>query len=77
MKKKLQKVLAPNGEMFYVLFLLFAVVRTLFLSRVRCGGYSGVRHTPACFAAYESERQRQVQDLMDNIEVSGGEISRR
>ena len=40
MKKRLQKMLAPNSVMFYVLFFLFAVVG-LYFSRVY--GAAGVR----------------------------------
>ena len=74
MKKRLQKMLAPNSVMFYVLFFLFAVVG-LYFSRVY--GAAGI---VVCIILRivslrtNAARQRQVQELMNNIEVDGGEI---
>ena len=74
MKKRLQKMLAPNSVMFYVLFFLFAVVG-LYFSRV----YGAVGIVVCIILRIVSlrtnaARQRQVQELMNNIEVDGGEI---
>ena len=74
MKKRFQKMLAPNSVMFYVLFFLFAVVG-LYFSRVY--GAAGI---VVCIILRivslrtNAARQRQVQELMNNIEVDGGEI---
>ena len=74
MKKRLQKMLAPNSVMFYVLFFLFAVVG-LYFSRVY--GAAGI---VVCIILRivslrtNAARRRQVQELMNNIEVDGGEI---
>ena len=75
MKKRLQKMLAPNSVMFYVLFFLFAVVG-LYFSRVY--GAAGI---VVCIILRiislrtNAARQRQVQELMNNIEVDGGDPS--
>ncbi len=45
MKKRLQKMLAPNSVMFYVLFFLFAVVG-LYFSRVY--GAAGIVGVSSC-----------------------------
>ena len=74
MKKRLQNMLAPNSVIFYVLFFLFAVVG-LYFSRVY--GAAGI---VVCIILRivslrtNAARQRQVQELMNNIEVDGGEI---
>lgn len=74
MKKRLQNMLAPNNVMFYVLFFLFAVVG-LHFSRVY--GAAGI---VVCIILrivslrMNAARRRQVQELMNNIEVDGGEI---
>ena len=74
MKKRFQKMLAPNSVMFYVLFFLFAVVG-LYFSRVY--GAAGI---VVCIILRivslrtNAARRRQVQELMNNIEVDGGEI---
>ena len=74
MKKRLQNMLAPNSVIFYVLFFLFAVVG-LYFSRVY--GAAGI---VVCIILrivslrMNAARRRQVQELMNNIEVDGGEI---
>ena len=78
MKKRLQKMLAPNSVMFYVLFFLFAVVG-LYFSRVY--GAAGI---VVCIILRivslrtNAARQRQGQELMNNIgrrrrDPSGGD----
>ena len=75
MKKRLQKMLAPNSVMFYVLFFLFAVVG-LYFSRVY--GAAGI---VVCIILRivslrtNAARQRQVQELMNNIEVGGDTLA--
>ena len=69
MKKRLQNMLAPNSVIFYVLFFLFAVVG-LYFSRVY--GAAGI---VVCIILrivslrMNAARRRQVQELMNNIEV--------
>ena len=53
---------------------LFAGRGTLFLPRVRCGRYCEVRVSSCGLFAANAARRRQVQELMNNIEVDGGEI---
>ena len=65
-------MLAPNSVIFYVLFFLFAVVG-LYFSRVY--GAAGI---VVCIILrivslrMNAARRRQVQELMNNIEVDGG-----
>ena len=66
MKKRLQKMLAPNSVMFYVLFFLFAVVG-LYFSRVY--GAAGI---VVCIILRivslrtNAARQRQVHDFINS-----------
>ena len=74
MKKRLQKMLAPNSVMFYVLFFLFAVVGLYFSRVYGAAGIVGCIILRIVSLRTNAARQRQVQELMNNIEVDGGEI---
>lgn len=74
MKKRLQKMLAPNSVMFYVLFFLFAVVG-LYFSRV----YGAAGIVVCIILRIVSLRTNAARAAAgagtdDNIEVDGGEI---
>ncbi len=74
MKKKLQKALQPVQTWFYLLFLLFAAGGLYFSLWYGAAGIAVCGILRLASLRQESERKRQVQDLMENIEVSGGEI---
>ena len=74
MKKKFQKALQPGQTWFYLLFLLFAAGGLYFSLWYGAAGIAVCGILRLASLRQESERKRQVQDLMENIEVSGGEI---
>ena len=74
MKKKFQKALQPGQTWFYLLFLLFAAGGLYFPLWYGAAGIAVCGILRLASLRQESERKRQVQDLMENIEVSGGEI---
>ena len=74
MKKKFQKALQPGQTWFYLLFLLFAAGGLYFSLWYGAAGIAVCVVLRLASLRQESERKRQVQDLMENIEVSGGEI---
>ena len=74
MKKKFQKALQPGQTWFYLLFLLFAAGGLYFSLWYGAAGIAVCGILRLASLRQESERKRQVQDLMGNIEVSGGEI---
>ena len=74
MKKKFQKALQPGQTWFYLLFLLFAAGGLYFSVWYGAAGIGVCGILRLASLRQESERKRQVQDLMENIEVSGGEI---
>ena len=74
MKKKFQKALQPGQTWFYLLFLLFAAGGLYFSLWYGASGIAVCGILRLASLRQESERKRQVQDLMENIEVSGGEI---
>ncbi len=74
MKKKFQKALQPGQTWFYLMFLLFAAGGLDFSLGYGAAGIAVCGILRLASLRQESERKRQVQDLMENIEVSGGEI---
>ncbi len=74
MKKKFQKALQPGQTWFYLMFLLFAAGGLYFSLWYGAAGIAVCGILRLASLRQESERKRQVQDLMENIEVSGGEI---
>ena len=74
MKKKYQKALQPGQTWFYLMFLLFAAGGLYFSLWYGAAGIAVCGILRLASLRQESERKRQVQDLMENIEVSGGEI---
>ena len=74
MKKIFQKALQPGQTWFYLLFLLFAAGGLYFSLWYGAAGIAVCGILRLASLRQESERKRQVQDLMENIEVSGGEI---
>lgn len=75
MKKKFQKSLHPGQSLYFVLFLLFALVG---LSVSLWYGLIGIA---VCVVLrltslhQEAERKHQVQELMNNVQVDGGKVT--
>lgn len=75
MKKKFQKSLHPGQSLYFVLFLLFAIVG------LSVSLWYGIIGIAVCIVLrltslhQEAERKRQVQELMNNIQVDGGKVT--
>ncbi|RHT49082.1 hypothetical protein DW766_10315 [Butyricicoccus sp. AM29-23AC] len=74
MKKKIQTALRPGRAAFYVLFLLFAACGLYFSKPYGFIGMAIVIILRMVAIRSDAERRQRVYDLMENIEIEGGEI---
>ena len=76
MKKKIQTALRPGRAVFYVLFFAFAAVGLYFSRPYGLVGMATVVVLRLVALRSDAERRQQVHELMENIEIEGGEIRR-
>ena len=74
MKKKIQTALRPGRAVFYVLFFAFAAVGLYFSRPYGLVGMATVVVLRLVAIRSDAERRQQVHELMENIEIEGGEI---
>ena len=74
MKKKIQTALRPGRAVFYVLFFAFAAVGLYFSRPYGLVGMATVVVLRLVALRSDAERRQQVHELMENIEIEGGEI---
>ena len=74
LKKKIQTALRPGRAAFYVLFLLFAACGLYFSKPYGFIGMAIVIILRMVAIRSDAERRQRVYDLMENIEIEGGEI---
>ena len=74
MKKHLKRSLQPGSNLFFLLFLLFAGGALYFSLPYGILGMAVCVLLRVISLRSDAQRKRHVQELMDNIEVEGGEI---
>lgn len=74
LKKKIQTALRPGRAVFYVLFFAFAAVGLYFSRPYGLVGMATVVVLRLVAIRSDAERRQQVHELMENIEIEGGEI---
>ncbi len=74
MKKKVQNAPQPGQNLLFILFLLFAAGGLYFSLAYGLIGLAACVALRLATARGENEHDRQVQELMDNIRVDGGEV---
>ncbi|MGI6181418.1 MAG: DHH family phosphoesterase [Agathobaculum sp.] len=74
MKKKVQSASQPGQNLLFILFLLFAAGGLYFSLAYGLIGLAACVALRLVTARGENEHDRQVQELMDNIRVDGGEV---
>ncbi|MDY3618829.1 DHH family phosphoesterase [Agathobaculum sp.] len=75
MNKRIQKALQPGQTLYFALFLLFALSSLFFSIPFGLIGIAVCALLRLASVRQEAERKRQVQELMNNVEIdSGGEL---
>lgn len=74
MKNHLEKALQPGNILFYIVFLLFAAGGLWFSVLYGLIGIALCVILRAASLRIENERRQRLQELMENIEIDGGEV---
>ena len=74
MKNHLEKALQPGNILFYIVFLLFAAGGLWFSVPYGLIGIALCVILRAASLRIENERRQRLQELMENIEIDGGEV---
>lgn len=74
MKKKIEKSMIPGQNLYFLLFMLFAAGGLYFSLIYGALGITLCVIMRIASLKKEKERRRQVHDLMDNINIDGGEL---